>query len=400
MVTRKSAFNVLLATIVFVGATVNVRAQKRGRMPSAEPAGRAGKSSASVAQGVGVGDTAPSSAAPSGNNTVNAASAQAAPDVKESDPVITLQGLCPATSDNTDQQACTKNITRDEFEDILSAVSLNGQAFAPGAVRNVADTYVQNLVLANAALKKGLDKNPNIQKLLELVRLRTLAEAYRHSAEERYREPSQQEIEKYYHDNIAYYETVKAERFFVPKFNPKSPKEGTAEFEKKAQALASELRGRALNGEPLDKLQNEAFLKLGIPAPAFLPETGLRRRASYAADVAAEIFSLKPGQVTPVKAEAGGFAFYRLQQRDMYTLEQVKGEIVRDIFRQKMEADVKGVLSSVRSDFNSHYFAPSPTQRSTVSLDSPAGTKTSASPRVQSTHSMKLPKSSSGKAKM
>ena len=64
-----------------------------------------------------------------------------------------------------------------------------GQVFAPGAIRNVADTYVQNLILANAALKSGVDKDPRVQKLLELVRNRTLAEAYRHAAEEEIPEP-------------------------------------------------------------------------------------------------------------------------------------------------------------------------------------------------------------------
>ena len=268
--------------------------------------------------------------------------------------MITLHGMC-TNNGNTelskDPKACTVTISRDQFEDVLSASSLGGQVFTAGAIRNVADTYVQNLILANAALKSGVDKDPRVQKLLELVRNRTLAEAYRHAAEEKYRNPSAEEIEKYYRANITQYEAVKTERIFIPKFNPRSPKDN-GDFQKKAEAIANEMRDRAVKGESADKLQSEGVMKLGIPAPAFLPENGLRRRASFPGDVVRDVFALKPGEVSKIENESGGFAIYRLITKDTWTVEQVRGEIVRDIFRQKMEADVKGVLQSVQADMN------------------------------------------------
>jgi hypothetical protein len=324
-------------------------------------------------------------------------------DVPENATVITLRGLCSSDAGNagsdksSDPKTCTMTISRDQFEDVLSAVSLGGQAFTAGAIRNVADTYIQNMVLADAALKSGVDKDPRVQKLLELVRTRTLAEAYRHAAEEKYRNPSMDEIEKYYHANNSRYEAVKTERILIPKFNPKSPKDG--QFLKQAEALAYELRDRAAQGESADKLQNEAFIKLGIPAPAFLPENGLRRRASFSSDIERDVFALKPGEVTKIENENSDFTIYRLITRDTWTVEQVRGEIVRDIFRQKMEDDVKGVLQSVKSDMNQQYFGPAVTAQP---LMLPVGTssKNSASsahgPRVQSTHSVKLPAAASG----
>ena len=407
----------IFALAILVFSVTASQAQKRGTPPNSMSPGRSSIHSSEPVSRVPA-PTASSTAAtanvPQANAGANSAmQAVASPasvsprpvsDVAENATVITLHGLCSSDANKagaeksndpeaSDPKICTMTVSRDQFEDVLSAVSLGGQSFTAGAIRNVADTYVQNLVLADAALKAGVDKDPRVQKLLELVRTRTLAEAYRHAAEEKYRNPSPDEIEKYYHAHISQYEAVKTERILIPKFNPKSPKDG--QFLKEAEALAHELHDRAAQGEPADRLQNEAFIKLGIPAPAFLPENGLRRRASFPVpDIERDVFALKPGEVTKVENEGSEFTIYRLITRDTWTLEQVRGEIVRDIFRQKMEDDVKGVLQSVKSDMNQQYFGPTVTaQPLTLPMATPGKNSASAAhgPRVQSTHSVKLP---------
>ncbi len=304
-------------------------------------------------------------------------------------PVITLHGLCPADM-AADPNACATTVTKDEFEDVLSAVSLGGQAFTSGAIRNVADNYVQNMVLADAAVKTGVDKDPRIQELLRLVRQRTLADAYRRILEEKYRTPSPEEIDKYYHDNIAKYETVRAERLMIPKFNPRSPKDESGEFQKKAAVVAAEIHDRAAKGEPLDRLQNDAFFKLGVTPPSIVPETGLRRRGTFPPGVEADVFALKPGEVSRVESEPGGFVVYRLIDKPTYTIEQVKGEIVRDIYQKKMEASVKGVLQSVKAEFNDQYFAPPPVPRPLPATDQTPVTG-SGQRRTPSSRSVKVP---------
>ncbi len=397
----------VLATLAF--SVTALQGQKRGTPPSAISPGRSSlhssapvsrvaaptASSSATTANVAPANTSGANAAMPGS-TVTASPATVSPrpltDVPENATVITLHGLCSSDAANaSDPKTCAMTISRDQFEDVLSAVSLGGQVFTAGSIRNVADTYVQNLVLADAAIKSGVDKDPRVQKLLELVRARTLAEAYRHAAEEKYRNPPPDEIEKYYRANLSRYQAVKTERILIPKFNPKAPKDEA--FLKKAETLARELRERAAQGEPADKLQNEAFIKLGIPAPAFLPENGLRRRASFPVpDIEHDVFTLKPGEVTKVENEASGFTIYRLITKDTWTVEQVRGEIVRDIFRQKMEADVKGTLQSVQSDLNQQYFAPAAMAQPPALLPTAAPGKSSApGTRIQSTHSVKLP---------
>lgn len=333
-------------------------------------------------------------ALPAATQPAPSAQAKAAAELGGEVPVITLRGLCPADK-ASDAKACATTVTRDEFEDVLSAVSLGGQAFSPGAIRNVADNYVQNMVLADAALKTGVDKDPRIQELLRLVRLRTLADAYRRILEEKYRTPAPEEIEKYYHDNISKYETVRAERLMIPKFNPRSPKDENGEFQKKAALVAAEIHDRAAKGEPLDRLQNDAFFKLGITPPSIVPETGLRRRGTFPPGVEQDVFALKPGEVSKVESETGGFVVYRLIDKPTYTLEQVKGEIVQDIYRKKMEDSVKGVLQSVKSEFNDQYFAPPPAPRPLPATGQAPATG-SGPRRMQSSRSVKTP-STTGK---
>ena len=386
----------VLATLAF--SVTAMQAQKRGTPPSAISPGRSSlhssapisrvtaptaSSSTATANGVPANTAGANAAMPAATVTASPVTVPPRPvtDVPENATVITLHGLCASDAANaSDTKTCAMTISRDQFEDVLSAISLGGQVFTAGSIRNVADTYVQNLVLADAAVKSGVDKDPRVQKLLELVRTRTLAEAYRHAAEEKYRNPPPDEIEKYYRANLSRYQAVKTERILIPKFNPKAPKDEA--FLKKAETLSRELRDRAAQGEPADKLQNEAFIKLGIPAPAFLPENGLRRRASFPVpDIEHDVFALKPGEVTKVENEASGFTIYRLITKDTWTVEQVRGEIVRDIFRQKMEADVKGALQAVQPDLNQQYFAPVAMAQPPALLPTAAPGKSSAPPR-------------------
>jgi len=175
----------------------------------------------------------------------------------------------------------------------------------------------------------------------------------------------------------------------VPKYHPRHPKDETGEFQKRAAVVAAEVRERALQGEPLDRLQNDAFLKLGITPPAILPETGLRRRGTFPPAVEEQVFSLKPGEVSAVQNETGGLVIYRVIDKPVYTLEQVKGEIVRDIYRKKMEAAVKGTLQSVKPEFNDQYFAP-PSALRPLPVKGEAQQTGSGAHRIRPSHSVKM----------
>jgi len=280
--------------------------------------------------------------------------------------VITIHGVCPsgaaAAPRGTGKAAKPATVlTKTQFENLINAINVNGQAFPPGALRNIAESYAQFLALADAAQKAGVDKDPKVQELLRVARLRALAEAYRHSLEEKYRNPSAQEITAYYNKNLAKFEQVKLSRVFVSKFNPKIPQDGRQEFEKKAQQVASDLRDRAAKGEDLDKLQKEAYTTLDLANPPASTDMGTKKRGTLPPPIEQEIFALQPSEVSKLETDPGGFAFYKLQSKETIALDQVRAEITRTIFQQHLETAMKAVIESTHTDLNDQYFGPRPT---------------------------------------
>ena len=70
------------------------------------------------------------------------------------------------------------------------------------------------------------------------------------------------------------------------------------------------------------------------------------------------MFALEPGGVFKSEA-ASAFTIYKVDSKQSLTEENVKDEIARLIFRQKMEKKIKDLNASVKSDFDDKYFGPS-----------------------------------------
>jgi parvulin-like peptidyl-prolyl isomerase len=293
---------------------------------------------------------------PSGSNTP-AQSAAHPEAVGANEAVITIHGFCPS-SPGKNGDSCATVLSKEQFEKIVAAVNQSGAPMPPFAIRNLAERYAQMLAFADAAEKLGLDKDPKFQELMRVVRLNSLTEAYRRSLEEKYRNPSDADIKAYYDKNVAKFEQVKLSRVFVPRVNPKAPREGVEDFAQQAQRVANALRERAAKGEDLDKLQQEAYKTLGLAPPSLNTDAGTKRRGSFPPAVDLEIFALKPGEVSKVEPEPAGFQFYKLQGRDTLTMAQAKNEIIAVIHKENLDAANKAVLDPVHTDLNETYFGP------------------------------------------
>jgi hypothetical protein len=273
--------------------------------------------------------------------------------------VVTIHGFCPNLPGKSGD-ACSTVLTKEQFEKVLAAVNQSGAPMPPVAIRNMAERYVQIMAFADAAEKQGLDKDPKFQELMRIVRLNSLAEAYRRSLEEKFRSPSDADIQAYYNKNIAKFEQVKLSRVFVPRVNPKAPREGLDDFVQRAQQTANSLRDRAAKGEDMDKLQQEAYKTLGLPPPSLNTDVGAKRRGTgtFPPNVEQDVFALKSGEVTKVEPEPAGFQFYKLQGRETLTLAQVKNEITAAIHKESLDAANKSVLDPIHTDLNDTYFGP------------------------------------------
>jgi hypothetical protein len=269
--------------------------------------------------------------------------------------VIAVRGVC--TDKASVAEACVTNITRGEFERMLSAMSFNSQLRNnPVALRKFAESYAQALVLANAAESSGLDKDPDVAELMKIVRVRNLADAYRRYQQEQASKLSPDEIEAYYKDNAAKFEQLEIDRIFIPKSPSRQLTQVQTDFEKKAHAIAEKTRERAAKGEEMSKLQIDAYQQLGL-TPPLTTDMGAVRHGSLPPGIEQEIFSIKEGEVTRLQIDAAGYSIYKVRNRNLVGLDQAKNEIIQVLGKSKAEAALKAASSSVTTELNENFFS-------------------------------------------
>jgi hypothetical protein len=280
-------------------------------------------------------------------------------------PVVVIHGVCPkdaasaktgsAKDGSGKSDPCQTVITKEQFNSMLSGMNLAVQISNPAAMRSFAESYSQLLALASEGQKSGAENDSRFQELMRIAHIRALADSYRHSLDEKYSNPSQQEIEAYYNENIPKYDSFKVERIIVPSINPSRTPAARAEHDKKIQQLAADIRERAARGEETQKLQDEVYKTLALPTS---PRTdlGMKRRGSFPAGIEKDILALKPGEVTKLESEMSGFNMYKLRSRDTIPVESVKAEIIRDLHQKNMEAAIKAVTGNIHPELNEQFF--------------------------------------------
>ena len=158
---------------------------------------------------------------------------------------------------------------------------------------------------------------------------------------------------------------VELDRITVPRTNPKLPRAAQADFDKKAQNLAAEIRDRAGKGEEPGKLQIEGYKTLGL-TPPLTTDLGTKRKGSLPPVLDQEIFSLQPGQVSKPQTEAAVISIYKIRTRTTLPLERVKPELVQEIKQQNMDVAIKQVTSQLHTDYNQQFFSPGPAPHGTL----------------------------------
>ncbi|HKW75717.1 MAG TPA: peptidylprolyl isomerase [Terriglobales bacterium] len=267
--------------------------------------------------------------------------------------VVEVQGLCDHAKSAGE---CKTVLTRRQFDTMLEAISVTAQINSPAAKRSLAEGYVQLLALADAGEQAGIDKDPHFQELMQIVRVRTLAEAYRHSLDAKYANPSADEISAYYNQHKEDFEQLRIDRISIPYVNSKLPPSAQANFARKARAAADKIRERAAAGEDMHKLQEEVSDSLGLTTPA-VTDLGARKKGSLPSNVEKDVWSLKPGEVTKVEEERTGYNIYKVRSRDTMPLEVAKNDIIRRLHQENLQAAIKQIMDNVHTKLNEQFFA-------------------------------------------
>jgi len=292
----------------------------------------------------------------------------AQPNIPPDAAVITIKGMCNdnAATGGGSTAGCQTVITRADFEKLADAL----QPKMPPAVRQrLAGAYPKMLVMAHEAQKRGLEKDPHFQEMMQFARLQILNQELNKNLQEQAAKVPDKDIADYYKDNTAAYEQATLLRIFIPKRKQlEPPKEGAKPADTKAQEQAAEeamtkeaeaLRTRAAAGEDFEKLQKEAFEAAAIKGSAPSVDIGKMRRTNLPPSQAAA-YELKSGEVSQVVSDPSGHYIFKMVSKEVLPLEQVKDEIHATLQNQRLKDALQAIQQSTTTELNEAYFGSAP----------------------------------------
>ena len=279
-------------------------------------------------------------------------------------PIITIVGLCDNPSaDKGDAADCKTVITKAQFEKLIDAVQ---PGMSARARREFALSYADALVMTKKAEQIGLDKGANYEEQMRLARIQILSRDLKKVIQDRALQISDKDIEGYYSNNTARFETAVMDRIYVPKAQqPPSvsdKKLNDADRQKRSQESgqtmkeeADNLRARAVAGEEFTKLQADAYQVAGIKSAA--PDTRIGIRRTSLPPNQASVMDLKPGEVSSVLEDPNGYAIYRVKTKDTLSLDQAREEIKATLRSQRMQDEMRDIQDCATPALDESYFS-------------------------------------------
>jgi len=288
--------------------------------------------------------------------------------------VITINGLCQMTEPAavTSSATCQTVITRAQFEKLTDALLTNMKA---SMQRQLASSYPNLLAMAKAAEARGLEKSPHFQERLAFARLQILSQELVRQIDKESSQIPEKDLEDYYHDHAAEFETATLERVFIPNRKRMDPLPKDAardaldaqrkESEEVMTRLSEDLRAQAKSGVGFMNLQKSAYTAAGLTDVPPNPSLG-RVRASNLPSGHTSVLELKPGEVSKVLSDSTGHYFYKLDDKEMEAFDKVKSEIHKVLQNQHREDAIRAVQGPISTELNPAYFGPTDTSNSTA----------------------------------
>jgi len=297
-----------------------------------------------------------------------ASGAAAQSKVPPNTPVITVEGLCaPGAAGSAGAQSkttagakpgCKTVVTRAEFDQLAETLNV-----APPMRRQLATAYPRLLLFAEQAKKEGLDKEPHYREMMRFASLQILAQDFTRAVQKNAANIPEADLEQYYKNNQAKFQQADLQRIFIPRTkqhepppaNASSQKPDTAAEEAAMKDLAEKLHQRAVAGEDFTKLQKEAFQAAGLKAAEPTVSLGKITRGNLPG-THEKVFDLKPGQVSELIADPGGYYVYKSVSQQEIPFAQAKAEIRTTLQAQRMQERMESLINSIHPQLNPEYF--------------------------------------------
>jgi hypothetical protein len=179
--------------------------------------------------------------------------------------------------------------------------------------------------------------------------------------------PSQGEVEKYYSANTSKYRELSLKRLFIPRNRPETTTAAKTTLnaaskqvtDAELQAEGEKARARLGAGEDFDKVQKELYVSAGFktpPPPTVIPNW----RQEAVPQSEQQLFDLKPKEFSKVMVEPAGAYVYQLQEIKTIPLAEVQAQIETVLTRERLQASLQAIRSTVKPELNPAYFHTQP----------------------------------------
>jgi len=266
----------------------------------------------------------------------------------------------PAGDDPVIISAEGVQVHKSEFEAALKSLPAEYQQFAQGpGKRQFADDYIRMKLLAAEGMKAGLDKDPDVQSQLALLKENLIAQAELKKLDSTMK-VSDADLQKYYEAHKAEYEEVKARHILIAFKGSPAAQAGKKELtEDEAKAKAEDIRKQLVAGGDFAALAKKESDDVGSGAQG--GDLGSFSKGQMVPEFEKAAFAAKPGEVTPVVRTQYGFHVIQVQEHNFTPFEQVKPTIEKS----QREAKMRTALDELKAKavYSDSYFpkpAPPP----------------------------------------
>jgi len=294
--------------------------------------------------------------------TQPAAEASPAANVGPDTPVITVRGVCEHPPSQKPGPDCKKVITRAQFESMIQTVRPNLPA---SERREFAERYVEALVADEQARDMGITQGEKFEVRSRVARAQAMSQELSIALYEKASEISEQDLENYYRQHPDLFIEADLTRMLIPGIQQLPPPDQTLSDEERGKRdhdsetlmkeTAERLRLRAVAGEDLEKLQAEAFQIALVQGEA--PSTKMGKvRGMDLPPSQLPVMEVKAGGVSGLLPDRRGYLIYRVGEKRVLPLAEVKDEIRKRITDERFQAENDAVMNAAKITLDETYF--------------------------------------------
>jgi peptidyl-prolyl cis-trans isomerase C len=256
-------------------------------------------------------------------------------------------------------------ITIEDFQDEIDSLPeyTKNQLKTADQKRKRLDNMIKEILLRQEAVKRGLDKNKEIQRKVDRYRNRLITEKLYQDVAQEKGKIDDAEVQKYYDENKNQY--VQKERIRASQILILLPPNAEPQKDAEARAKAEEVLKRARSGEDFSELAKQTSEG---PTAVRGGDLGYFQRGRMVPEFEEVAFSLKKvGDVSDVVKTKFGYHVVKLtdkQAEKMLELDEVKERIVRQLesknrreIRQTLDQDLQNKANVV---INEQYIQEDP----------------------------------------